>query len=78
MIAMSFDRLTENKPFQINLISFFEMVVRLVAQGNVVDVENVDIRKAFDKITIKGGQDGWTGIEMGGCCMTESIHSFMY
>lgn len=55
---MSFDRLTENKPFQINLISFFEMVVRLVAQGNVVDVENVDIRKAFDKITIKGGQDG--------------------
>ena len=29
MIAMSFDRLTENKPFQINLIFFFEMVVRL-------------------------------------------------
>lgn len=27
VIAISFDRITENKPFQINLISFFEMVV---------------------------------------------------
>lgn len=46
MIAMSFDELTENKPFQINLISF-EMVVRLAAQGNMIDVENVVIRKTF-------------------------------
>lgn len=52
---MSFDRFIENKLFQINFIFFFEMVVRLVVQGNVVDVENVDIRKVFDKIIIKGG-----------------------
>jgi len=31
------------------------MVVRLAAQGNMIDVENVDIRKTFDKIVIKIG-----------------------
>ena len=56
---MSFDRLTENKPFQINLISFFVMVVRLAAQRNMIDVENVDIRKTFDKIVIKIGVKSW-------------------
>ena len=61
---MSFDRLTENKPFQINLISFFEMVVRLAAQGNMIDVENVDISKTFDKIVIKIGVKSWLGTEM--------------
>lgn len=55
---MSFDRLTKDKLFKINLISFFEMLVRLVAQGNVVDVENVGIRKTFDKIVIDCRQDG--------------------
>lgn len=55
---MSFDRLTKDKPFKRNLISFFEMLVRLVAQGNVADIENVGIRKTFDKIMIDYRQDG--------------------
>ena len=51
VIAMSFDRLTENKPFQINLISFFDRLGRLVGRGNATDKMCLDFRKTSDRVS---------------------------